>query len=111
MSAGDRRGRSRHSCRLSADVCVADIGVPQRCYLSDISLGGCYVDTTEPLAVMTEVEIVVRTASMKVRVCGIVREMHPAFGMGISFTLTTPQERAQVQKLVDLQVAEESVLS
>jgi len=107
----ERRVRSRHDCRLSADVFVAGGPVPQRCCLSDISLGGCYVDTTEPLPVMTEIEIMVRTLNMKVRVSGVVREMHPAFGMGVSFTLTTQAERAQLQRLVDSQAAEQSVLS
>ena len=108
-SSGERRSRSRQSCRLSADVAIAGTDVPQRCYLSDISLGGCYVDTTSPLPVMTEVEIMVRTMKMKLRVSGVVRETHPAFGMGIAFTFTTPAERAEVRKLVEAQVAEQSV--
>jgi CheY-like chemotaxis protein len=109
--AADRRGRSRHTCRLSADVFVAGTTVPQHCHVSDISSGGCYIDTTSPLAVMTEVEIVVRTSSMKLRVGGVVRETHPACGMGISFTLRTPGERSQVQKFVETQAGEQSVLS
>lgn len=109
-SAADRRSKSRHTCQLSADVFVVGSMVPQRCYLSDISSGGCYVDTTEPLPVMTEVEVVVRTANMKVRVCGVVRETHPACGMGIAFTVTTADERSQVQKLVESQPSETNVL-
>jgi len=40
-SPGNRRGHSRHSCRLGADVYRMGIAVPTRCSLTDISSGGC----------------------------------------------------------------------
>jgi len=108
--ASEQRGSKRHTCRLSADVSVVGTFVPQRCYLSDLSLGGCYVDTTEPLAVMTEVEIMVRFAKSKIRLVGVVRETHPAFGMGIAFTFRRPEDRDQLRRLVE-NLPEESVVS
>ena len=36
------------ACRLSADVFRLGEGVPNRCTLSDISNGGCYVETPAP---------------------------------------------------------------
>ncbi|HEY7100000.1 MAG TPA: PilZ domain-containing protein [Terriglobales bacterium] len=101
VRSSEHRGSKRHPCRLSADVSVIGKHVPQRCYLSDLSVGGCYVDTTEPLSVMTEVEIVVRAMGSKVRLMGVVRGTHPAFGMGVSFTFRTPEERTQLRRLVE----------
>ena len=48
-SSSNRRIQSRHACRLSADVFRLGEGVPNRCTLSDISTGGCYVETPSPV--------------------------------------------------------------
>ena len=100
VSSSDRRGRSRRACRLSASVCRLGSSVPQHCRLSDISTGGCYVETTAPFPAGTGVDIVVRTNEMKLRLKGSVQAMHPGFGMGVSFSVQTVEEREQVQKLI-----------
>lgn len=106
VSAPDRRGESRHACRLGADVYVLGSSTPQHCSLSDISSGGCYVETTEPLPPGTAIEIVVRTEDVKLRVQGTVLVKHPAFGMGVEFVLTTEEQREQVKQLAECQVIE-----
>jgi CheY-like chemotaxis protein len=106
----ERRNRARLSCRLSADVSQVGTDAPQRCQVSDISSNGCYLDTTIPLPVATEVEILIRNQDVKVRVYGVVRETHPACGMGVLFIMTSPVERARVQNLVDSLVNQESMV-
>jgi CheY-like chemotaxis protein len=103
VSSSDRRNRSRRACRLSADVFRQGSGVPVRCVLSDISTGGCYVETTAPFPAGTAVEILVRTNEMKLRLKGGVQAMHPGFGMGVSFSVQTAEEREQVQRLIAYQ--------
>lgn len=103
LSASNRRFRSRHACRLSADVYRVGEGVPNRCTLSDISTGGCYVETPAPFESHTQVEIVVRTKDMKLRVRGMVQTVHPGFGMGVQFNLGTVREQEQVQQLIACQ--------
>jgi CheY-like chemotaxis protein len=105
VSAADRRGKSRHACHLSADLFRAGSNTPQRCSLSDISDGGCYVETTEPFPSGTSVEIVVRTQELKLRVQGRVQASHPGFGMGVQFTLRTAHQRDQVKELIACQEA------
>ncbi len=100
VSAADRRIKTRHACRLSADVYPVGSGVPTRCTLSDISIGGCYVETTVPFPAATPLEILVRTQELKLRVLGVVQTVHPAFGMGVEFTLKTTDQREQVQQLI-----------
>src|SRR5207244_2014891 len=92
-----------------ADVFRQGSTVPNRCVLSDISAGGCYVETTEPFPVGAAVEIIVRTLAMKLRVQGIVQVAHPGFGMGVKFTLKTAEQREQVEQLVACQVSEEDI--
>ncbi|MBZ5719443.1 MAG: PilZ domain-containing protein [Acidobacteriia bacterium] len=105
VSNGDRREKSRLACRLSADVYRLGNGVPNRCSLSDIGTGGCYVETTEPFPASTNVEIVVRTKDMKLRVQGTVQAMHPGVGMGVAFSIQTAEERDQVQQLIACQAS------
>jgi len=105
-SAPDRRNLSRHACCLGAEVYPADSKVPHRCTLSDISSGGCYVETTEPFPAGTVLTIVVRTHELKLCMSGKVQSTHPGFGMGVRFNLTTDDERAQVQELIACAEAE-----
>ena len=60
-SPSNHRVQSRHACRLGADVFRQGSAVPNHCVLSDISAGGCYVETTEPFPAGAVVEIIVRT--------------------------------------------------
>ena len=99
-SAPDRRNLSRRPCCLGAEVYRDGSNVPHRCTLSDISSGGCYVETTEPFPKGTVLTIVVRTHELKLCVAGKVQSTHPGFGMGIHFHLTSADERAQVQELI-----------
>ena len=105
-SSSNRRIQSRLACRLSADVFRLGEGVPNRCTLSDISTGGCYVETPSPFPPHTVVNLVVRTQSLKLRVRGTVQVTHPGFGMGVQFSLNTADERDQVKQLVACQSSE-----
>jgi Tfp pilus assembly protein PilZ len=99
-SAPDRRNLSRRPCCIGAEIYRADGSVPHRCTLSDISTGGCYVETTEPFPEGTVLTIVVRTQDLKVCVAGIVQSMNRGFGMGVRFNLSTEHERQQVEQLL-----------
>lgn len=101
-SPGNRRGQSRHTCRLSADVYRMGIQVPTRCSLTDISSGGCYVEMTTPFQPGIRVEIIVRTENLKLRTQGVVQSTHPGFGMGVQLSLKTAEDHDQVQSLIRL---------
>jgi hypothetical protein len=108
-NSSNRRGQSRRACRLSADVFRVGEGVPNRCHLSDVSQGGCYVETPSPFPTRTSLEIVVRTRDAKLRVRGMVQVVHPGFGMGVQFTLNTASDREQVKELIAVQAAEDTL--
>jgi CheY-like chemotaxis protein len=108
-SSSNRRIQSRHACRLSADVFRLGEGVPNRCTLSDVSTGGCYVETPSPFPSHTVVDIVVRTRDMKLRVHGTVQVVHPGFGMGVQFSLNSADEKEHVKQLIAAQAAEDSL--
>ncbi len=99
----ERRGQSRSSCRLGVNVYGPGGGALQHCTLTDISEGGCYVETTQPLPVGVSLEIEVRTHDFKLKVRGKVQSKHPGYGMGIAFKMKTAEDREQVKRLLAYQ--------
>jgi c-di-GMP-binding flagellar brake protein YcgR len=99
-NAGNRRGELRLACKLGAEVYRLGEGVPNRCALSDISEGGCYVEMPSPLSAQSGVEILVRTANVKLRIRGQVLATHPGFGMGVRFMFRDSVEREEVMRLL-----------
>ena len=108
QSAPDRRGEIRHACRLGAEVYRRGSKTPQRCSLTDISDGGCYVETTDTLTPGTPVEIVVRTEDLRLSLSGKVHAAHPGFGMGIEFLQKTHSQREQIKDLISCADSQES---
>lgn len=110
VSAADRRNLSRRGCCLGAEVYRADMGAPTRCTLSDISPGGCYLETTETFPTGTPLEIVVRTEDLKLQIHGKVQSTNRGFGMGVKFSLRTDDHRKQVQQLIACAQSEPKLL-
>jgi hypothetical protein len=97
---GNRRGERRFACKLGAEVYRLGSNVPNRCALSDVSEGGCYVEMPTPLTEQKDIEIVVRTLDMKVKIRGQVQAVHPGFGMGVRFVFENAAEREEVLRLL-----------
>ncbi|MDP9158887.1 MAG: PilZ domain-containing protein [Acidobacteriota bacterium] len=70
------------------------------CNLTDLSSGGCYVETESPFPERTPLTLCLKAAGMEVQAEGIVRVMHSGFGMGIEFALTTDQQCEQVENFI-----------
>jgi CheY-like chemotaxis protein len=68
--------------------------------LTDLSLGGCYVETEAPFPERSGITLSLKAEDMEVRVEGLVRVMHPGFGMGIEFAAATTDEQAQVARFI-----------
>jgi CheY-like chemotaxis protein len=99
-SDDNRRVEERRSCRLGVSVRRLEGSAVQRCTLTDMGPGGCYVETSEPLAIGAGLVIEVYAQDLKLNVHGKVRSMHRGYGMGIEFRLKTAEDRKQVQQLL-----------
>jgi len=75
---------------------------PIHCQLTDLSLGGCYLEMTSPFPVTSRVTLSMRAAGVEVKAQGVVRIMHPDRGMGVEFTQATPEHRSAVEKFLDV---------
>lgn len=72
------------------------------CKLTDLSLGGCYVETDSPFPEHVLVDLCLRAQEMAVHTEGMVRVAHPGHGMGVEFPSRTAEQRAEVGNLISL---------
>jgi hypothetical protein len=72
------------------------------CKLTDLSLGGCYVETDSPFPEHALIDLCLKTGEMAVHTEGMVRVMHPGCGMGVEFPSRTAEQRTQVGNLISL---------
>jgi hypothetical protein len=73
---------------------------PVRCKLTDLSLGGCYLEISSPFPPRTRIVLSMRAGDLELRVEGVVRVMHPELGMGVEFTQATAEQRSHVEKFI-----------
>jgi CheY-like chemotaxis protein len=71
------------------------------CKLTDLSLGGCYVQTESPLPQASAVDLCLRATGMEIHAEGLVRVMHPGHGMGIEFPARTEEQRKSVGEFIE----------
>jgi CheY-like chemotaxis protein len=73
-----------------------------QCKLTDLSTGGCYVETESPFPEGSGVLLCLRIENTEVQAEGQIKVMHPGFGMGIEFAASTRAERKQVEEFIEL---------
>ena len=83
---------------------------PIRCQLTDLSLGGCYLEIASPFPASSRVTLSMRAGGVEVRAQGVVRIMHPDKGMGVEFTQATPEHRAAVERFLGVLTGNRTLL-
>ena len=68
--------------------------------LSDLSLGGCYVETLAPFPRNTRIDVGLRVADFEIHLDGHVRVVYPGHGMGVEFVPRSNQKEL-VLSLID----------
>jgi len=79
---------------------VPDETVPH-CKLTDLSLGGCYVQTDAPFPEGALVDFCLKANDLEVHADGMVRVTHPSHGMGLEFPSRTAEQRSQVENVIN----------
>jgi hypothetical protein len=99
----DESAKAQLQAWLRAAVFTKEAGPDEmvpHCKLTDLSLGGCYVETESPFPEHALVDLCLTTQEMAVHTEGMVRVTHPGYGMGVEFPSRTPEQRAQVENLI-----------
>lgn len=71
------------------------------CQLTDISLGGCYMKTDSPFPERFGIVLSLKAEDLELELQGMVRVMHPGFGMGVEFASGTREERAALWQFIE----------
>jgi|HubBroStandDraft_4_1064222.scaffolds.fasta_scaffold84201_2 CheY-like chemotaxis protein len=85
----------------SHDALPAEPDAVSQCKLTDLSLGGCYVETESPFPQSSAVDLCLRAAGIEIHTEGLVRVMHPGRGMGVEFPANTEEQRKSVGEFIE----------
>ena len=97
----DRRRYLRIQVAVQIEIRPDGTNVPMRLQTSDLSLGGCYLETTFTLDVGTKLDIVLWLDQQKVSTRAVIATVHPQFGNGISFLSVSPENEARLRTFLD----------
>ncbi|MGH9522265.1 MAG: PilZ domain-containing protein [Terriglobales bacterium] len=99
-STNNRRKDSRY--RASGGAKITEVGAPagQWATLHDLSMGGCYVETTSPLPPTTRVDVVLHIDDVQITARGAVTVCHRLVGMGVEFKEVSSLNRARIEQIM-----------
>ena len=100
----EKRLLARVGCFLSTEVWWENSGQKVLAFITNLSVGGCYVTTNSPLPLKTEVRIALWLDDQtKTWSDGIVISSHPDTGMGIKFLGLSRHNREAVERCIEAQ--------
>jgi CheY-like chemotaxis protein len=93
---------TRHDLKawLKKNSAENDDDPPAPCKLTDLSLGGCYLETPSPFPVRARIDLSMRVGDLQVQASGLVKVMHPNVGMGVVFFQKTSEQHKQVERFI-----------
>src|SRR5579864_1256249 len=98
--AAVRRKHPRYPCTGGVELRHHENSPPAWGNISDISLTGCYVETTSTLPVGSMVMFHLRTHNLEVGGRAVVKTSHHAVGMGIAFLHLTTEDQQNLEFLI-----------
>ncbi len=81
----NRRQAERFPCAGTVEVNSNQSKFPLWATISDVSSGGCYVETRTPMPLESPLEVNMKISGTHFQARGVVRTMHPMVGMGVAF--------------------------
>ena len=98
ISSQNCRRWERHKISVVLVLHDERVATPMRLTATDISAGGCYVESIFPLSIGTSLKVDLSIASEKLTTRSFVRSSDPGLGMGIEFIGLTPEDQQRFQE-------------
>ncbi|MFI5089961.1 MAG: PilZ domain-containing protein [Terriglobales bacterium] len=95
-----RRAHTRFPVSGKAYVKKKGTGDGRWAKLGDISLTGCYLQTSDPLEVGRSTSLSIKIAHSEFKATAIVRSCYPGAAMGLEFTFLSNTDRRTLQRLI-----------
>jgi hypothetical protein len=96
----ERRAQSRFRCQNKVEIHI-DGGASYWGTVSDLSLGGCYVEMPIPLSAGTKLKMAIWIDQSKVMAQGEVAHRTPGLGIGIHFKSVADQDLDRIRLFLD----------
>jgi hypothetical protein len=100
-AAGNRRLANRHSFSATAEVVEIVSGARLQTRAADLSQKGCYLDTLNPFANGTKVQVRICWERVELRCAAEVRDSQPGMGMGVAFAELDQAQKALIQSWIE----------
>lgn len=97
----ERRRYERYAWGANAQVRKKGVPVNTLCKVTDISLGGCYVELMMPFPEGTSIELDLFWQDRKLTIEARVATTHPAIGMGLFFFGFSEEQYRLLRELID----------
>jgi hypothetical protein len=99
----ERRRFPRVKSAIALEVRYRGAVAPLRAMTSEVSLGGCYVETMFTLDVGTTLDIVMWLDGEKITATGVIATKYPQVGNGIDIKDMKPESRAKLEAFLKAQ--------
>jgi diguanylate cyclase (GGDEF)-like protein len=97
----DRREHPRLKCRVAIEVQTEASEIPLFANLTDISLGGCYVETSAILAAGKKIRLVFSMNDTTLAAEGVVVRLDPGTGIAVQFREINRESREKMFKIIE----------
>jgi PilZ domain len=97
----DRRYAIRYPFAADVELIDLETGAQATGVTSDISLGGCFICTSKPLALKSRARVTLSRKGQIARGLAVVRIVKPRIGMGIEFIDIEPAGHDVVSKWIE----------
>jgi diguanylate cyclase (GGDEF)-like protein/putative nucleotidyltransferase with HDIG domain len=96
-----RRLHARMKCRVTMEVHPEGGSGPILGNLTDVSLGGCYIETSAILTAGSEVKLVFSIDDGKLQAEGVVVRIDPGSGIAVRFNAINREERDKMHRILE----------
>jgi hypothetical protein len=100
-SRKNRRLYARMKCRITIELHPENDGAPIFGNLIDISMGGCYVETSAILTPGTTLKLVFSIDDGKLHADGTVARMHPGSGIAVQFKELNREDKVRMHRILE----------
>ena len=101
ISYKDRRSHPRLKCRATIELLAEEGGVPVFANISDISMGGCYVETSTILSAGSKIKLGFSMDDATLSAEGVVARLDPGLGIAVQFREMNREGRDRMFKILD----------
>ena len=101
LSYKDRRSHPRLKCRVTIEMQTDGGGTPLFANLTDVSLGGCYIETSTILAPGSKIKLGFSMDDPTLSTEGVVARLDPGSGLAIQFREMNREGRDRMLKILE----------